>query len=87
MLINIAMPMIFISLFLKRKWMIVDENGSFKTQRQYPKMALIELSIDGEYFILNANWSKKGPLKVAISPIGLSIKKCRLQLFIYLLFE
>lgn len=57
--------------------MIVDEKGSFKTQRQYSKMALIDLAIEGENFILNAKWTNKAPLKVPINPIGLNLKKCR----------
>lgn len=57
--------------------MIVDENGSFKTQRQYSKMALIELALDGDNLILNAKWTKKQPLKVPINPAGLKLRKCR----------
>ena len=59
--------------------MIVDEKGSFKTLRQYPKLALIDLSIDGDNFVFNPRQSKKAPLKVPISPKGLTLKKCRFQ--------
>ncbi len=31
-----------------RRWMLVDENGVFISQRQYPEMALIQLSIDDD---------------------------------------
>ena len=38
----------------KRKWMVVDENGSFLTQRQMPQMALIKVDVENENLVLNA---------------------------------
>ena len=55
-----------------RKWMLVDENGSFLTQRQLPKMALIKLSVEGNYLVMSApgKWFKA---RVAID---LDASKC-----------
>lgn len=55
--------------------MIVDENGTFKTQRQYSRMALIKVSIDGNFLVLD--YASKPSLKVPIDPSGLSLKECR----------
>ena len=57
--------------------MIVDENGSFKTQRQYPKLALIDLSVEGDNFVFKPRQSDKTPLKVPVSPISQTLKHCR----------
>lgn len=35
-----------------RRWMLVDENGFFMTQRSYPGMALIKASMDAENLVL-----------------------------------
>lgn len=32
-----------------RRWMLIDENDSFLTQRQYPQMALLNVTIEGEF--------------------------------------
>ncbi len=37
-----------------RRWMIVDENQRFLTQRQHPKMALISSEIEGTHLTLEA---------------------------------
>lgn len=60
---------------IDRKWMIVDENGSFLTQRQIPKMSLIELEIDGDFLVLSG-LNKSEKLKVSISP-SKTKKNCR----------
>lgn len=44
--------------------MIVDSTDSFRTQRQFPKMALIKPSVDGEFLVLNA--PNKIPLRIPI---------------------
>lgn len=49
---------------LLRKWMVVDENGSFLTQRQIPKLALIKISIGEECLVFNA--PNKDPIKVPL---------------------
>ena len=35
-----------------RRWMLIDENNNFITQRQYHSMALIDLTLDGENIVL-----------------------------------
>ncbi|CAF1100216.1 unnamed protein product, partial [Brachionus calyciflorus] len=39
---------------IDRKWMIVDSNRSFISQRKFPKMALIKQRVDGENLVLSA---------------------------------
>ena len=38
-----------------RRWMIVDANGKFVTQRQRPKMCLIKTRIDDDVLTLSAD--------------------------------
>ena len=38
-----------------RRWMIVDANGKFVTQRQHPKMCLIKTRIDDDVLTLSAD--------------------------------
>ncbi|MEH6307365.1 MOSC domain-containing protein [Olivibacter sp. CPCC 100613] len=42
-----------------RRWMLIDENNQFLTQRTYPKMALfkLELSVDG-LWVMHPEWGK-----------------------------
>ncbi|MCC5655041.1 MOSC domain-containing protein [Nostoc sp. XA013] len=37
-----------------RRWMVVDANGYFLTQRQLPRMALVETALNSEALCLNA---------------------------------
>ena len=61
--------------------MIVDQNGVFKTLRHYPKMALINVDIQGDNFILST--IGKTPINVPIQPEGLASKKCRYKNNLY----
>ena len=36
-----------------RRWMLVDDNGMFLTQRQIPLMALFKVSLEQHYFLIN----------------------------------
>lgn len=36
-----------------RRWMLIDENDSFLTQRQYPQMALLNVNIEGEFLTVS----------------------------------
>ncbi|MBK7379290.1 MAG: MOSC domain-containing protein [Ignavibacteriales bacterium] len=36
-----------------RRWMLIDENDSFLTQRQYPQMALVNVKIEGEFLTVS----------------------------------
>lgn len=38
-----------------RRWMLVDEKNNFLTQREFPKMALIEVSVNEETLSFSAN--------------------------------
>ncbi|MCD9187788.1 MAG: MOSC domain-containing protein [Pyrinomonadaceae bacterium] len=38
-----------------RRWLLVDENNQFMTQREFPKMALIEVKVNGESLTVSAN--------------------------------
>lgn len=56
--------------------MIVDENGSFRTQRQLPHMALISLSYTSTDLVLT--YPDKGSLDVSLTPPKQKRIKCRL---------
>ena len=59
---------------LKRKWMIIDENGNFLTQRQEPRMALVQPIIKYDYMELSA----PGVCNIKVSLIPSKNKiKCR----------
>lgn len=53
-----------------RHWMLVDENGDFLSQRQYPLMAGISCEFSGSNLLLNAK--KQDPLEIPMqqSPAG-----------------
>lgn len=36
-----------------RRWMLIDENDCFLTQRQYPQMALLNVKIEGEFLTIS----------------------------------
>lgn len=40
-----------------RRWMLVDENGRFLTQREHPEMALFQVVLENDHFLV----SKKPP--------------------------
>lgn len=57
-----------------RRWMLVDADGRFMTQRDFPKMALLETSVNGSGLKVNFDGSElsvpeeaeKGPVEVGI---------------------
>jgi uncharacterized protein YcbX len=51
---------------MDRKWMIVDDNKVFISQRSHPKMALIQIRIDGDYLLLSA--PSVDDIKVSVKP-------------------
>ncbi len=52
-----------------RRWLIVDENGIFMTQRDFPQMALIHLSIHNNELIAEHKTDKhKSPLSIPLQP-------------------
>lgn len=55
--------------------MIVTGNGSFQTQRQHPKMALIRLALESDGFILSA--PNMNDIKVPFTPVGKERIMCR----------
>jgi uncharacterized protein YcbX len=60
-----------------RRWMIINsETGSFMTQRQLPKMALIKLKIDDPCY-LEFTYDGKSSIKVPIKPNKTVRKNCR----------
>jgi hypothetical protein len=47
-----------------RRWMLVDENNLFMTQRNFPRMALLKLRMEnGEWKVLNGKDSKTLPMR------------------------
>ena len=53
-----------------RRWMLVDENNEFLTQRQLPKMVLIRPEIRGEMLRLNAPGQAPLSLSCSSSVLG-----------------
>ncbi len=52
--ISLQSAMLFRSGFqFDRQWMVVEPDGTFMTQRQYPQMALIETAFDGNRLVLS----------------------------------
>ncbi len=49
-----------------RRWMVVDQNGLFLSQRNYPRMALIEPSIADDLLTIEA--PVMPPLKTSLNP-------------------
>ncbi|MRG93497.1 MOSC domain-containing protein [Polyangium spumosum] len=58
-----------------RRFMIVDPDGEFLTQREHPEMALIETTIEGEALILGAKGH--GPLRLPLRPEGPTNRRVR----------
>lgn len=50
-----------------RRWMLVDDAGTFMTQRQFPRMALIDVQL-GEQLVVNA--PQQETLKIPLQPEG-----------------
>lgn len=53
-----------------RRWMIVDENGKFITQRVNMKMALIDVSFHQEGLILSHRFNESKPVIVPYTPLS-----------------
>lgn len=63
-----------------RRWMLVDADGQFMTQREFPRMALIETSVNGSGLKVRFDGTElavpdeaeKGPVEVGIweGPVG-----------------
>lgn len=51
-----------------RRWMIVDENNRFITQRKYPQMSLLQPEIKESLLIINHKQNKIAPLSISLSP-------------------
>lgn len=65
-----------------RRYMVVDANGRFLTQRQHPRMALIGLSRDEDAYIVEA--PGKEPLRLPISlaaSVTTAASPCRVRVW------
>jgi hypothetical protein len=49
-----------------RRWMVVDAEGRFMTQREYPKMATVWTDLDGDFLSLSA--PDVGSVEVPLAP-------------------
>ena len=55
-----------------RRWMLVDENNSFLTQREYPQMALLQTNIEeGQLIVFHKN-RREDKIKLSLFPGQLS---------------
>jgi uncharacterized protein YcbX len=52
-----------------RRWMIVDEDGTFLTQRTHSKMALIDVALDTDALILTSR-SDQQSIKIPFQPVS-----------------
>ncbi|MBF8247485.1 MAG: hypothetical protein HW374_285 [Bacteroidetes bacterium] len=53
---------------LDRRWMVVDKDNKFLTQRQIPRLALISVSLEKDQLVLNAPGS--GRMEIPSRPTG-----------------
>lgn len=51
-----------------RRWLLVDENGHFLTQRQFPQLALFQTAIDATILTISHRKNNSEALKVNLSP-------------------
>jgi len=58
-----------------RRFMIVDPDGEFLTQRELPEMALLETAIEGDTLVLRAR--NHGPLRLPLRPEGPTDRRVR----------
>ncbi|MDI1443874.1 MOSC domain-containing protein [Polyangium sp. 6x1] len=58
-----------------RRFMIVDPDGEFLTQREHPEIALIETAIEGDALVLHAKGH--GPLRLPLRPEGPTDRRVR----------
>lgn len=49
-----------------RRWMLINSNNDFMTQRQYPQMALLQPSFDNHFLVINHKTEKVFTLKIPI---------------------
>ena len=49
-----------------RRWMLIDGDGTFMTQREFPQMAAISVGVDGELLYVSADGF--GTLELPLSP-------------------
>ncbi len=55
-----------------RRWMLVDEEGVFISQREVNKMALLKPEMTGKELIIHASHLSIGPLRVPLKPATVS---------------
>jgi uncharacterized protein YcbX len=60
-----------------RNWMLVDEAGVFVSQREHPKLALVEPRLTEENLILNA----PGMTELVVSRKAQAMQSCEVELF------
>ncbi len=58
-----------------RKWMLVDANGSFMTQRKAPTMTFIQPRIEDAFLLCSA--PGMADIKIPIDPPKEKLIKCR----------
>ena len=51
-----------------RRWMLIDENNKFITQRTHPQMALLQVEISDDRLIIRQKQNKISPLNIPLNP-------------------
>ncbi len=49
-----------------RRWMLINSNNDFMTQRQYPQMALLQTAIDGGFLVVHHKKNKTALIKIPL---------------------
>ncbi len=68
-----------------RRWMLVDEKGNFLTQREFPKMATLKVSLESENLLIE---NEDDALRIPFQPtannrIMVSVWKSKCAVFLY----
>ncbi|WP_367772078.1 MOSC N-terminal beta barrel domain-containing protein [Flavobacterium sp. WC2421] len=58
-----------------RRWMLVDEDGVFLSQRTTPELALFQTEIEGEFLIISHKENPTNKIKVPLNPSPVEEKK------------
>ena len=64
-----------------RRWMLVDTDGRFVTQREIPALALIETSIASGQLVFHSRTAPENKLSIALSPDGSGLHEARVQIW------
>ncbi len=53
-----------------RRWMLINSNNDFMTQRQYPQMALLQTSFESDLLKVHHKNETIGPIKIPLNHLS-----------------